>query len=62
MASKAPSAAQTIAQAKKNLAATAAPKPKAAKPKVVKAAKPKLPAQNRQLVNQQKKINKTSMW
>ena len=51
-----------MAQAKKNLAATAAPKPKAAKPKVVKAAKPKLPAQNRQLVNQQKKINKTSMW
>lgn len=62
VASKAPSTANVMAQAKKNLAATS-PKPKvAAKPKVVKASKPKLPAVNRNLVKSQKKINKTAMW
>lgn len=64
MASKASNPASVIAQAKKNLGNTGPAKAKVskmtAKPKG--AVKPKLPAQNRNLVNQQKKINKTSMW
>lgn len=58
---KLPSVQQTINQAKKNLATTAPRAPRAnAKPKTVKASRPKLPRQTQNLVNQQKKINKTT--
>lgn len=60
---KTPNVNQTIATAKKNLAMLSGTgNSKAAKPKVVKASKPKLPAQSQNLKRQAAKATGSSMW